>query len=225
MSKQIILYLFFITAILQVSGEILQNEFLIFVFKPLLMPLLLIWYFYNTLKSERKTSLIIALIFSFLGDTFLLFVYKNELFFLLGLGSFLVAQSSYVFTFNKERIKKKLPTGYIAVISLFFTFYIGLLFYSILGNLNEFLIPVIVYATAVGLMGITAAFRLNSVNKSSYLQVFLGAFLFVVSDTFIALDKFLYNGELAYASVMIMTLYIIGQFFIIKGSFLANNTN
>lgn len=225
MSKQILLILFFITAVLQVTGEILQNEVLIFVFKPLLMPLLLTWYLLKSTPLKRKVSLIIALIFSFFGDTFLLFVYKNELFFLLGLGSFLVAQLAYVYTFNKERLKHQLPSGYIALIALFFTFYIGILFYSISENLNDFLIPVIIYASAVGLMGITAAFRFNSVDKNSFIQVFLGAFLFVVSDTFIALDKFLYNGQLAYASVIIMTLYIIGQFFIIKGSLLHNENN
>ncbi|MCT4581265.1 MAG: lysoplasmalogenase [Flavobacteriales bacterium] len=218
MFKQVFLLLFFLTSILQVAGEIFHNDFLIFVFKPLLMPLLLLWYFYNTSKNNRKSAIVTALIFSFLGDTFLLFVYQNELFFLLGLGSFLVAQLAYVVTFNKDRIKHRLPSGFIALILLFFVFYIGILFYSISENLNDFLIPVIVYASAVGLMGITAAFRYLSVNNSSFIQVFIGAFLFVVSDTFIALDKFLYYGELAYASVIIMSLYIIGQFFIVRGT-------
>lgn len=218
MLRQAFLFLFFLTSILQVTGEVIQNDFLIFVFKPLLMPLLLLWYINSSEKTTRNKNIITALIFSFLGDTFLLFVYRNELFFLLGLGSFLIAQLAYVYTFNKDRIKHRLPSGYIALVLLFFLFYIGLLFYSISGNLNDFLIPVIVYASAVGLMGITAAFRYQSVNNSSFLQVFLGAFLFVVSDTFIALDKFLYFGKLPHASVIIMTLYIIGQFFIVRGT-------
>ena len=217
MLKQLFLYLFIISSILQVSGEILQNEILIFTFKPLLMPFLLLWYLYSSRKHEIRTSIIIALIFSFFGDTFLLFVFKNEIFFLLGLGSFLIAQLSYVYTFYKDKQGKKLSLSFIILTTSFFLLYTGILFFKIYPNLNEFLIPVIVYASAVGLMGITAAFRYQSVNKTSFNQVFIGAFLFIISDTFIALDKFLYNGGLAFASLIIMSLYILGQYFIVKG--------
>jgi uncharacterized membrane protein YhhN len=166
--------------------------------------------------------MIIALIFSFFGDTFLLFVFKNENFFLLGLGSFLVAQLSYVYTFYKDKQKNKLPLGFTIGLSIFFCLYIGILFFKIYPNLNEFLIPVIIYAAAVGLMGITAAFRYNSVDKTSFNHVFLGAFLFIISDTFIALDKFLYKEQLPFASLIIMSLYIVGQYFIVKGILIKN---
>ena len=217
MLKQLFLYLFIISSILQITGEILQNDTLIFLFKPLLMPFLLLWYLYSSKKYQIRTSIIIALVFSFFGDTFLLFVYQNELFFLLGLGSFLVAQLSYVFAFNRDKKRGKLPKNYIIGVSSFFFLYIATLFFNIYPNLNEFLIPVIVYTLAVGLMGITAAFRYNSVKKPSFHQVFLGAFLFIISDTFIALDKFLYNSHLTFASLIIMSLYIVGQYFIVKG--------
>lgn len=217
MLKQLFLYLFIISSIFQISGEILQNEILIFTFKPLLMPFLLLWYLYRSRKHEIRTSMIITLIFSFFGDTFLLFVFKNEIFFLLGLGSFLIAQLSYVYTFYKDKQDKQLSLSFIILTTSFFLLYIGVLFFKIYPNLNEFLIPVIVYASAVGLMGITAAFRYQSVNKTSFNQVFIGAFLFIISDTFIALDKFLYNGGLAFASLIIMSLYILGQYFIVKG--------
>jgi hypothetical protein len=45
-----------------------------------------------------------------------------------------------------------------------------------------------------------------------------GALLFMLSDSIIAVNKFLYQGELAFAGVGIMLLYISGQYFIAKGA-------
>ena len=66
-------------------------------------------------------------------------------------------------------------------------------------------------------MGVSAVLRYRSVSFNSYIKTLFGAFLFIISDTLIALDKFLYNENLTYASVFIMTLYIAGQYLIIKG--------
>lgn len=217
MLKKLFVSLFLISALFQITGEFLNNEVLIFIFKPLLMPFLLLWYLCNTKKHRTRISIVIALVFSLLGDIFLLFVAQNEIFFLLGLGAFLIAQFSYIFTFNKDSKKGKLPKHFTLKAASIFTLYIGILFLNIHHNLNEFLIPVVVYATVVGLMGVTATFRYKSVSKISFNQVLLGAALFIISDTFIALNKFLYAGQLAFASVIIMSFYIIGQYFIVKG--------
>lgn len=202
---------------MQVTGEVIESTTLTFLFKPLLMPLLLLWYLYSIEKKALKKGLVIALIFSFFGDTFLLFVYRNEAFFLLGLGSFLVAQLSYVYLFFKDKQKGKLPLGFAIGSLSFFSFFVGLLLLVIYDDLNDLLLPVIVYAIAVGLMGVAASFRYQSVNNTSFIYVFLGAFLFVISDTVIALNKFLFNGQMLLSGFIIMSLYITGQYFIVKG--------
>lgn len=219
MNKHLLLTLFITVAILEVLGEIIDNSFLIFFFKPLLMPLLLAWYISVSKVNNKSTrkSIIIALLFSFIGDTLLLFAEINELYFLLGLGAFLIAQLTYAFTFNKDRIKGKMTRGYPIAILILFGSYIQILFMSIYSKLNDFTIPVIIYATTVTLMGVTAAFRLNSVHEKSYHLTFIGAILFIISDTVIAIDKFSYNNLLPFASILIMSLYIVGQFLIVKG--------
>ncbi len=213
--KQVILVFYILFSVLEITGELFEVDWLTFLFKPLLMPTLYLIYVFQEGKKEKLIQL--ALFFSFLGDTFLLFSPQDEIFFLLGLGSFLIAQSSYVITFSKDKKLNNFPKKYIPSVFSFFLVGIGTLFYFILPTLGDFTIPVIVYAIAVASMGITATLRYNSVPSKSYVLTLIGALLFIVSDTFIALDKFLFNENLAYASVIIMSLYIAGQYLIIKG--------
>ena len=56
-----------------------------------------------------------------------------------------------------------------------------------------------------------------NVNKSSYLLVLFGACFFIVSDALIAINKFLYQGELYLAQPNIMILYVMAQYFIVVG--------
>ena len=99
--KHFFLVLYILFFLLEITGELFENTWLTFVFKPLLMPALFLISFFQ--ERNREPLIILALFFSFLGDSFLLFSQQNEIYFLLGLGSFLIAQSSYVFTFFKDK--------------------------------------------------------------------------------------------------------------------------
>ncbi len=64
------------------------------------MPLLFL-YFLSTLKSTAGSnrSIIAALLFSWVGDIFLLFDSQNSLYFIFGLSAFLIAHVFYIFFF------------------------------------------------------------------------------------------------------------------------------
>ena len=79
------------------------------------------------------------------------------------------------------------------------------------------MIPVGVYTSVITVMGISAAIRPNSVGKESYALVLSGAVIFMLSDSTIALNKFIYNGELPYARVVIMVTYLLAQYLIVQG--------
>lgn len=225
MSRNFLLITFCIISFLEVIGEFASIKLLTYSFKPLLMPSLLVWYLLSAKEFNIKPQaiIVISLIFSFLGDTFLLFTNISETYFLLGLGSFLVAQLAYAFAFFKDKKNNNLSKNYKSVTLIIFGIYISGLFLAIYKNLNDFTIPVVIYAIAVSFMGIAAAFRKESVNIKSYRLTFVGALLFVISDTVIAIDKFAYNSLLPFASVAIMVLYISGQFLIIKGLLLKSD--
>ena len=105
-----------------------------------------------------------------------------------------------------------------AMLLIIFLSYYALLMYSLFPYLEDFLVPVLVYGVAVCAMGVSAGWRLNKVSKQSFTLVFVGAMLFVLSDTIIAVNQFLYKGNLLNAQVFIMITYVLAQYLIAKGS-------
>jgi uncharacterized membrane protein YhhN len=213
-----IIYIYFFIAILEVIGDIFDLNILIFVFKPLLMPLLFIAYYpiYKAQKSNFSIIILLSIVFSFFGDLSLMLIDHNESLFIIGLASFLIAHLFYIISFYKniKPLTLELLKSNIFYILIFIAFYTSLLF-ILWDNLNEMLIPVFVYGAVITLMGIFATLR--KTNKNSYVLVLFGAILFICSDTLIAFNKFIFNSDLFYAQAYIMILYVLAQYFIIRG--------
>ena len=187
------------------------------------MVTLFVWFYLQTKESANnkfRNYLLLSIVFAFGGDTFLMFLPFNEIFFLLGLGSFLIGQLFYVFAFSNSIMTSKRsfnkPMG--AMLLIIFLSYYAILMYSLFPYLEDFLVPVLVYGVAVCAMGVSAGWRLNKVSKQSFTLVFVGAMLFVLSDTIIAVNQFLYKGNLLNAQVFIMITYVLAQYLIAKGS-------
>ena len=214
---------YFLLATAEIIGTHIGCLPLIFATKPLLMVTLFVWFYLQTkasANSKFRKYLLLSIVFAFGGDTFLMFLPFDEIFFLLGLGSFLIGQLFYVFAFSNSIITSKKtfnkPLG-LALLIIFLSYY-AILMYALFPYLEDFLIPVLVYGVAVCAMGVSAGWRLNKVSKKSFILVFSGAMLFVLSDTIIAVNQFLYKGNLVNAQVAIMVTYVLAQYLIIKGS-------
>ena len=218
-----LIIVYFLLAIAEIIGTHFDYLPLIFATKPLLMVTLFVWFYIQTKESANnkfRNYLLLSIVFAFGGDTFLMFLPFNEIFFLLGLGSFLVGQLFYVFAFSNSIITAKKPFNKplgIALLIIFLGYY-GILMFSLFPYLEDFLIPVLVYGIAVCAMGVSAGWRLNKVSRQSFTLVFVGAMLFVLSDTIIAVNQFLYKGNLLNAQVFIMITYVLAQYLIAKGS-------
>src|SRR6185312_3293744 len=91
-------------SVIYLSCILLNSAILVFYLKPLLLLPLIIAVFIST-NFANKFILFAALIFSWLGDILLLFVYKDGIYFILGLITFLIAHIFYIILFIKE-IKK-----------------------------------------------------------------------------------------------------------------------
>ena len=213
-----IIFIYFFVATLEVVGDLLGLGIFILLFKPLLMPLLFIAYYpiYKAQKSNFSKIILLSLVFSFFGDITLMLIEYNENLFIIGLVSFLIAHLLYIIAFYKN-IKPftiKLLKKIIIYILIFIAFYASLLF-VLWEDLNEMLIPVLIYGAVITLMGIFATLR--KTNKESYVLVILGAVLFICSDTLIAYNKFIFNYDFLYAQAYIMILYVLAQYFIIRG--------
>jgi uncharacterized membrane protein YhhN len=218
-----LIIVYFFLAIAEIIGTHIGCLPLIFATKPLLMVTLFVWFYSQTKESVNnkfRKYLLLSIVFALGGDTFLMFLPFDEVFFLLGLGSFLIGQLFYVFAFSNSIITSKKPFNKplgIALLIIFLGYY-GILMFSLFPYLEDFLIPVLVYGIAVCAMGVSAGWRLNKVSRQSFTLVFVGAMLFVLSDTIIAVNQFLYKGNLLNAQVFIMITYVLAQYLIAKGS-------
>lgn len=229
MKHKILLIIYFLVLVVEMLGESIfqgQTAYLfVWIFKPLLMPLLMLWYYLQT-KAKHKFDkiLLVSLFFSWWGDNFLMpGIFKTDINFLLGLASFLVAHILYIYAFTitpgqNQGILRSKP--YLAL--LLIPVVVGLLFYLTTQNtdaFNEMKIPVIVYATVIMFMVLAAINRYGNVPMESFKWVLVGAVLFMISDSLIALSRFspLFENMQWFPRFGIMSLYAAGQFLIAKG--------
>jgi uncharacterized membrane protein YhhN len=209
---------FWIIFIGQLIGRYMNEPILDFIFKPLIMPCLALYLYFSVPKTKFVWLILSAFVFSWFGDIALLLESSNNQLFILGLGFFLLAHLLYIFAFrqtdsldNKPNLLKNKPYLFIPLI-----LYCMGLFYVLYPNLKSFTIPVILYVIVISLMAIFALNRKNRVTPSSFKLIFLGAVLFVISDSFIALNKFLI--QIPYNGVWVMLTYMLAQYLIAEGA-------
>ena len=190
-----------------------QFEKFHFFTKPLILTSLIIYFWLQSTHLTNKTStlMLLALLFSLLGDILLLFVDLSSNFFIGGLLAFLMAHVMYIMVFLEYRNTSKKGILFSA---LLFIIALGL-FYVLKDGLGNLLIPVIVYMLAILIMVRSAFLRKDSGSKHSYILVFLGALLFMISDSVLALNKF--YTLIPYANLSIMLSYSLAQFCIVYG--------
>lgn len=196
-----------------ISGQKDSLSYLHYGFKPAIVLSLLLFFWYQSthLKQRLRYLIVLALLFSVIGDLLLMFTDHGPNYFLFGLVSFLTAHIMYVLTFLGHRNKKMNPLGFLLILGI----YASGLFYILMESLNEMLIPVAMYMLVILSMSTAAYLRNGVVSKSSYLFVLIGALLFLISDSILALNKF-YRPQI-YANISIMVTYALAQYFIVIG--------
>jgi uncharacterized membrane protein YhhN len=191
-------------------------ELMKILFKPLII-LSLLGYFISALdvdNSSLKPLIIIALLFSWLGDVLLIFEPENSLFFILGLSAFLIAHLFYIYFFHQLRVMNALP-GKVLLLVPVVVYYIILMY--ILGpNLGPFQLPVRIYGVVISFM-LMLSLHMLYIKKTNAGKLFaLGAFLFVISDSLLAINKF--YSSFQFAGFLIILAYGLAQYCIIKGA-------
>lgn len=183
--------------------------------KPALIPLLILGVYFSK-KFPTQNILLSALVFSWIGDVILIFSDISEIYFILGLVSFLISHIIYCVLFNRqirEKIKRNAVVFLIGSI-LIACYLIGMLS-VLLPSLGDLKIPVIVYASVISIMLLFAYNGLLIWKKPANQLVFFGALFFVVSDSILALNKF--HTPLKKSSFIIMLTYLVAQYLIVIG--------
>jgi len=187
-----------------------------FLTKPALV-IFLAGYFFSSLwdnQSLLKWWVAAALGFSWLGDVFLLFESQSSLFFIMGLSSFLLAHVCYSWFFNKVH------KGEYATWSPWFTGFVVIYYAALMRLLSSGLgtmkVPVYFYGIVICIM-FWLALHLNKIyQRNAGLYLLLGASLFVLSDSILAINKF--YQPITGAGLLIMSTYGLAQWLITEGA-------
>lgn len=182
--------------------------------KPLLMPALAFYFYQSVPATPLNRFVMAALLFSFLGDSLLMFSDYSSLFFTIGLATFLLAHIVYIII-NMNAVNEtgkgfKLQWQDIP----FFLF--GLIIFSIVKkDLGDMYFPALGYTVIICIMSMTARKRWKKTGMTSFWLVMSGALFFLTSDSLLAINKFL--DPIPQADLLIMSTYLIAQFLIIQG--------
>lgn len=150
-----------------------------------------------------------GLIFSLFGDIFLMFEDKGDIFFILGLSSFLTAHLFYIKMFYNTKTSDQNLTIMIVLFSIG-ALYFAFLFNNIFEEGGYVLSgAVIVYVSAITTMGYYALLNNNS-------ALSFGVIMFIISDATLAYNKFVVKSPQGGLEYVVMITYHIAQYFIAK---------
>lgn len=221
-NKHVLWLLAFVAvSVFEIFSELSANMPLRMWTKPLLMPLLGIWFAFETTRMRKfaRNTILSALALSALGDTLLLFTEgpSGPLFFLLGLGAFLFAHffyTGYFFSKDKRRngFLKKNPQWALPALA----WSSGLLWWLWPDIPEAMRLPVAVYTLTITAMLLSVVNLYGQVPYAVFTQLLVGALLFVASDSLLAINKF--GHPFDWSRLAIMTTYLGAQFLLVSGA-------
>ena len=155
-----------------------------------------------------KRQFVPALILSGLGDIFLEVDENNAFYFMLGLMSFLVSHVLYIKAFYFPEVMKVVPSVWKLSLLAYYVFMMVYLLPSAPWVLS---VPIIIYGAVLTAMLGTTIGRCyaGQYNKQSKKLALLGAIVFVISDSILAINKF--SFPIPMAKILTMITYYAAQ--------------
>ena len=216
MNKKYWILLYFAVLAVDLFAVYSGNETIRYASKTLLMPLLVVYFVLKT-KSfihSLKKWMILALVFSWTGDIFLLFEYSNSNYFIFGLIAFLVAHVFYIVLFDKIRIQEQFKQSLLPLLPI--AVYYILLITLLQPKLGAMQKPVSIYGLVISIMLSFAADLWRLKDRRTAFLIISGAILFITSDSLLAINKF--HKQFEYAGLAVMFTYGIAQLLITLGA-------
>ena len=191
-----------VSVIFYIRAKYNKSHTQLLIFKPLsLILIILIVVIYPPIKSSYKIFIFSGLLFSLIGDTFLIY---PEKYFKKGLIVFLVGHICYIIAFITS-------SGVHFTLWIFLPIAIvGTVYLKIIIPFSgKMKIPIIVYIIIIAIMGWVAMERLNYIPTLGTLLAAIGAVLFMISDAVLALNKF--RKPFISAELIILATYFAAQ--------------
>ncbi len=192
-----------VSGIICIYADYAGKRQLVYVFKPLTMVFIIILAISqdSTVSDTYKWLIIIGLLFSIMGDVWLML---PQDYFIRGLVSFLIAHLFYI-------------AGFLSINTDFSTFLVRLPLVLVAGgvfmylrpHLGKYFGPVVVYMLVILGMGLFAPNRYFEFEDSAGLAAVAGAVLFMLSDSVLAINKF--AKPFLAAQGIILSTYFVAQ--------------
>ena len=200
----ILILLVIVSAFIHIRAEYRGPRQYVYIFKPLTMVLIwVIGMLGQATSPVYKYMIIIGLVFSLAGDVFLMLPSDQ---FVAGLVAFLVAHLFYSAAFASE-MSTLIGWPFIP-----FVIY-GIVIYIILSpSLGKLKLPVLIYVIVILVMAWLAWERWGGTGQSGPLLAAIGAVLFIISDTILAIDRF--RGTFKLSRALNLTTYFAAQLLI-----------
>jgi uncharacterized membrane protein YhhN len=201
---QAILSLLILTsASLHIRAEYRGQRRQVYVFKPLTTTLIVVLALTakDPVSPFYRAMIATGLIFSLGGDVFLMLPSDR---FIWGLISFLIAHLFYIIAFVY-------PDG-IILSPIFLALYLvygGVMVRQLWPHIGGLRFPVLVYMSVILIMGWQALGRWSLLQTNAALLAAIGATLFVISDSVLALDRF--QSRFASARLIVLSTYFGAQ--------------
>ncbi|MCI0709981.1 MAG: lysoplasmalogenase [Chloroflexi bacterium] len=193
-----------VSAALCIRADYAGERQQVYVFKPLTMIFItaIALLEESTISDTYKIFIIVGLLFSVMGDVWLMLPDDR---FVQGLVSFLIAHIFYIAAFSSvgDHIASLLvliPLGAVA----------GSMFWYLRPALGKYLMPVLAYLLVILVMGWQSFNRLDV--EAGELAAVVGALLFMLSDSLLAINRFRQHFHLA--QLLILSTYFAAQWFI-----------
>ncbi len=187
-------------------GIKIENQRLVYVFKPLTSLLFVLAAWQGGLASTCHTRLFIGLVLCMIGDIAL--IPKQRAWFLIGLLSFLLGHVTYIFAFSALIVLT--PAG--ALVAVIIVALDAACLGWLAPHLKNMRIPIVVYMLVISVMVWSAwgVFFTSHLPLTARLLIATGATCFCISDVFVAKNRFTSYSFKSRATGL--ALYYVGQF-------------
>lgn len=212
---------FAIIAAIHLLGQLISNEWIIWMTRPLLMPSLLWWFLSQISRpySFAHRRMINALLLATAGDIFALLAKFNDWFFFADIMCYLFMHMMYVLIFLSVIRFQEVSKVYIAIAIIIFIIY-GIVFLNyLLPHSGWLTLPILIYASAVTLTIITSAITITYFPRPLFIMLMAGTIIYLASDTIIATNKFItpvylsgFWGLLAYIVAQALITNVISKY-------------
>jgi uncharacterized membrane protein YhhN len=216
MKTRILSIIYFAIGVLFIISHYCHISNLAFLSKVLIIPPLMVIFILNLRPDSNRLHkfMFAGLFFSWIGDVLLEIPGGGEVMFMVGLGGFLLSLLMYAYVFFITPGKNEVFHSRFYLLIPVLLYGLGMGFY-LYDHLGEMRLPVIVYETVMITMLAGAVSRIGKVNRTSYIVVLTGAILFIISDSVLAVNKFVQPVSLS--TLIIMGTYIAAQWLITTG--------